>query len=533
MTKYQLPLRWKLMLGMLGVGAILASTIFTIFFSSISGFRKELDQFVLRETSAHGRTVAAVIAPLLQHADKDSISNQLQRYVKKNKSIAGILVLNNQMQTYVTMDIDRRIAPFMEQISELKHDSPTPLDDALVAVRMPIRRNGATAIGEVAIVVDRSTYSHQKDHSIPLFIIVTIICVVLAAGSAFIVGDRLTRPINALVQAAERFASGDLTQLHVAKSDTPEMKRLAAAVEQMAVELQSQVIAIKELTLKISSMSAMTEKNMTDLATSAAEQAAAVTGTATTVEVLAKTEQDTATNAKNIVVAAEKTAAVSARGRQIIDHTSDIMKDIQAESRELVEKSKILLTYLQEVGEIIQSVNAIAEQSQILAVNASIEAASAGEFGAGFAVVAQEVKELGTQSKNATLQISGTIASIRSAIEAMEGLAQRGKDRSAQGVLSIANAGTIMHDLIEAIQENSNYAKLIATNIQQQHSGLSQIASAIVEIHTSAFSNQNISTSIVSATKEINDSLALLKQKMDRWQTRDQKSSPTASPENQ
>lgn len=531
MTKLQLPLRWKLMLGMLGLGVILASTIFTLFFSSISDFRKELDQFVIRETNAHARIFSAEIAPLLQQAKKDSISNRIQSYVKKNKSIAGIFVLDNRMRNYVTRDINKRVAPFIDQISELKHNSPTPLNDTLIAVRTPIRGNDARVIGEVTIMVDRNAYSHRKDHSILLFIIVTVICILLATGSAFVVGDRLSRPINALVRSAERFANGDLTQLRVAKSDTPELKRLAAAVEQMAVELQSQVIAIKELTLKISSMSAMTERNMSDLATSAAEQAAAVTETATTVEVLAKTEQDTATNAKNIVAAAEKTAAVSAQGRQIIDHTRDIMKDIQAESRELVEKSKILLTYLQEVGEIIQSVNAIAEQSQILAVNASIEAASAGEFGAGFAVVAQEVKELGTQSKNATLQITGTIASIRSAIEAMEGLAQRGKDRSAQGVLSIANAGTIMHDLIEAIQENSNFAKLIATNIRQQHSGLSQIASAIVEIHTSAFSNQNISTSIVSATKEINDSLVLLKQKMDRWQTPDSETPSLASPE--
>ena len=102
-----------------------------------------------------------------------------------------------------------------------------------------------------------------------------------------------------------------------------------------------------------------------------------------------------------------------------------------------------------------------------------------------------------------------------------EPTAQRGKERTAEGVNTIANAGAVMNDLSEAIRENSDFAKLIATNIQQQTIGLTQIAAAIEEINTTALENQSISRSIVQGTKQMSETFVLLSNMVDHWQTPD------------
>ena len=229
------------------------------------------------------------------------------------------------------------------------------------------------------------------------------------------------------------------------------------------------------------------------MTSSASEQAAAVTETAATVEEMEQAGKSAAGNAGLIVDAAEKTTEASIRGREAVETTNAIILKIKEDSQDIADKSRHLLSAVEEVGNIIRSVNAIAEQSKILAVNASIEAAKAGEYGSGFAVVAQEVKDLAQQSKDATLQITGTLTNIRQAIEMMVETSHSGEARTTEGVTTIANAGAIMNDLSEAIRENSEFANVIATNVNQQTVGLTQIATSIEQINCAAYENQHIS----------------------------------------
>jgi methyl-accepting chemotaxis protein len=195
------------------------------------------------------------------------------------------------------------------------------------------------------------------------------------------------------------------------------------------------------------------------------------------------------------------------------------MIQIKDDSQKIAEKSRLLLSQLEEVGNAIGSVNGIAEQSKILAVNASIEAAKAGQYGSGFAVVAQEVKDLAQQSKEATFQITGSLVAIRQAIEAMVGMAQAGEDRTADGAKMIRNAGAIVNDLSEAIRENSDFANVIATTVNQQTTGLTQIATAIDEINKSASENQTVSKTVEQSAREVLDTLIQLEELTDNWRT--------------
>jgi methyl-accepting chemotaxis protein len=516
--KRQTSLKWNLIVGMLSVWIVVIAIISFLFNTILSSSDKEYMDMLKRDLTARSAVIAGDISFEAAAADSEGVVGKLRKYLDDNADTLEIGVLDPKRQLIHSAKDGTKIRAILSAVSSMDTKDVVFINNTAAAFA-PITPDDGSVIGHVILVRSIQKYIDRKSSVFFLILFGAIFGVSIVIASAYFIGRRLAGPIGVLVEASERIADGDLEHIQIKSEGSRELHRLGSSIKRMADAMQSQVLAIKNLIVRISDISKETEGTMTNLASSAAQQAAAVNETAATVEEMEKAGQSSAVNAKHIVAAAEKTAEASKRGRHTVEKTYEIIMQIKDDSHDIAEKSKNLLNSVEEVGNIIQSVNSIAEQSKILAVNASIEAAKAGEFGAGFAVVAQEVKDLAQQSKDATLQITATLTSIRTAIETMVGTAQRGKERTADGVNSISNAGAVMNDLSEAIRENSDFAKLIATNIQQQTIGLTQIAAAIEEINTTAIENQSISRNIVQGTKQMNETLGLLSDMVGRWRT--------------
>jgi methyl-accepting chemotaxis protein len=392
----------------------------------------------------------------------------------------------------------------------------------LVFAAVPIIvEEGGKIQGHVIYSESLAGYYAERDRGFTLSLLAMGVGVLVLAAVVFVLGGWTAKPIVKLVGASERIAAGDLREIKVDEGAMEETRSLAASVKRMAGALQTQVSAIKVLTRDVSDVSRGVAEGMALLASSASQQAAAVAETASTVEEMEQAGRTVAGNASQIVDAAEKTTEASIRGRQAVDTSSGLILQIKEDSQAISAKSMALLSSVEEIGNIIGSVNAIAEQSKILAVNASIEAAKAGEYGVGFAVVAQEVKDLAQQSKEATLQITGTLNSIRRAIENMVDTAANGEARTEEGVHMIAKTGAIVNDLSDAIRENSEFANIINTSVNQQTVGLSQIATAIEQINVSAMENQEISRKIADSTRQMTATMDELSELVGQWKTQD------------
>ncbi len=378
------------------------------------------------------------------------------------------------------------------------------------------------ADGYLVYVESIAEYRSSQDLMFALMTLSLMMGLLLIAFSVIVIGRRSARPIHRIAETAQRIAEGDLTYRADDETGVKETLRLNAAVREMADALALQVNSIKLLTGDAAAVSKDVTVAMETLSESASQQASAVAETAATVVQLEKTGKSAAANAKQIVEAAEKTTEASIRGQQAVDTTHNIIYQIKDDAQEISVRAKALLAAVQEIGDIINSVNAISEQSKILAVNASIEAAKAGEFGAGFAVVAQEVKSLAQQSKEATLEITGTLTGIRNAIEGMVDLANSGEARTETGVTTVGNTGAIVNDLSEAIRENSHVADKINASVAQQTIGLSQIATSIEQISGSAMANQEISKKTEKSTQKMEHALKELAETVAKWRTGDE-----------
>ncbi len=228
---------------------------------------------------------------------------------------------------------------------------------------------------------------------------------------------------------------------------------------------------------------------VSQVAASATETATAVSETSTTAEEVKQTAHLSNQKAKAVQESAQKAATVSETGRKAVTETITGMNSIREQMEAIAESVVRLSEQGQAIGDIIATVNDLAEQSNLLAVNAAIEATRAGEYGKGFAVVAQEVRSLAEQSRQATTQVRTILMDVQKATSAAVMATEQGTKAVAAGVKQATDAGESIRALSGSVGEAAQAATQIAASSQQQLVGMDQIASAIANIRQATTQN--------------------------------------------
>jgi methyl-accepting chemotaxis protein len=249
----------------------------------------------------------------------------------------------------------------------------------------------------------------------------------------------------------------------------------------------------------------------TQQAAGTAEEATAVQETSTTVDEVKQTAQGAAQKARAVAESAQKTAQVSQDGRRAVEESVKGTQEAKARMEALAERILVLSEQGQAIGEIMAAVNDLAEQSNLLAVNAAIEAAKAGEAGKGFAVVAAEVKSLAEQSKQATAQVRGILSEIQKATQAAVMAAEQGVKASEAGVAVAARAGDAIRVLSEGLTESAQAALQILASAQQQAGGMDQVAVAMENIRQASTQNMASTRQVERAAQDLNTLAGRLK----------------------
>ncbi|MHB1842341.1 MAG: methyl-accepting chemotaxis protein [Sulfobacillus sp.] len=235
-----------------------------------------------------------------------------------------------------------------------------------------------------------------------------------------------------------------------------------------------------------------------------AEEAAAVQQTTTTIEELKQTVQVAAHKTEAVAEAAQKTGQISESGRQAVADTISRMQEVRKQMQSLAERTVALSEQSQAIGGITTTVSDLAEQSNLLAVNAAIEAAKAGEAGRGFGVVAAEVRSLATQSKQATEQVRVILTEIQRATQAAVMAVEQGVKSVAAGEAVAVLGGEAISQLTESIDSSTQMAHQILASSQQQVVGVDQISMAMENINQSSVQNMASTRQVEQAAQNLN-----------------------------
>jgi methyl-accepting chemotaxis protein len=255
----------------------------------------------------------------------------------------------------------------------------------------------------------------------------------------------------------------------------------------------------------------------TQLASSAAETATAVSQTTTTVEEVKQTAQVSSQKAKYVSESAQKAAQVSQSGRKSVEESIEIMNRIREQMGSIAESIVRLSEQSQAIGEIIATVNDLTDQSNLLAVNAAIEAAKAGEQGKGFAVVAGEVRSLAEQSKQATAQVRAILSDIQKATSAAVMATEQGSKAVEAGVKQSADVVESIRMLANSVSESAQAATQIAASSQQQLVGMDQVASAMENIKQASSQNVASTKQTEAAAQSLHELGQKLKQLVEQY----------------
>ncbi len=296
----------------------------------------------------------------------------------------------------------------------------------------------------------------------------------------------LTASLRTMAEATHKIAAGDLT-VEVKPRSSQDV--LGAAFVSMRDKLRGVTGEMKESVNVLSTSAQQIVATTAQVAAGAAETATAVSETTTTVEEVKQTAQLAAQKAKSVSENAQKAAQVAQSGKKSMEESVDGMKRIREQMESVAESIVRLSDQGQAIGEIMITVNDLAEQSNLLAVNASIEAAKAGEHGKGFAVVAQEVRTLAEQSKQATAQVRSILSDIQKATTAAVMATEQGSKTVEAGVKQSILAGESVQKLTDSIAEAAQAATQIAASSQQQMVGMDQVAQAMESIKTASAQN--------------------------------------------
>lgn len=275
--------------------------------------------------------------------------------------------------------------------------------------------------------------------------------------------------------------------------------------------------AIRETAGTLASASAEILATTTQVASGAAETATAVSETTTTVEEVKQTAQVSSQKANYVAESAQKAAQVSQAGKKAVNETIDGMHQIREQMESIAESIVRLSEQSQAIAGIIDTVNDFADQSNLLAVNAAIEAAKAGEQGKGFGVVAQEVKSLAVQSKQATAQVRAILNDIQKATSAAVMAIEQGSKAVAAGVKQSTDAGESIRVLTESIAEAAQAATQIAASSQQQLVGMDQVALAMENIKQASTQNVASTRQTETAAQSLHELGQKLKQLVERY----------------
>ena len=435
------------------------------------GIQKDISvlDMLVREVDQNDSAMAAVQRA---YSATNPVAGELEHFESYKKALAsylgvrteilrltGDLANNEKIQALVRERLDPEYDTVHGSIQRLIDDNKTQADESDDAITL------AVSSGERDIVIGFATL------------------VIVALGCGFLLQRAVIAPLAGIVRVMEQMRQGDFTQ-RVNRDD--EFGAVGQALNRMADDLKMLFGQVKKSGNQVTS-------SVNDIAVTAKEQQATATEIATTTTEIGATSREITATSRELVktmaevsAVAEQTATLAGSGQAALTRMEETMQQVVDAAGAINSKLTVLNEKAGNINQVVTTITKVADQTNLLSLNAAIEAEKAGEYGRGFAVVASEIRRLADQTAVATYDIEQIVKEIQSAVSAGVMGMDKFSEEVRRGRQQTQQVGGQLTQIIQQVQALTPRFEAVNAGMQAQATGAEQISYALTQLSEAA-----------------------------------------------